>query len=880
MASPNRSSRCPELLERADARPQLDRANAELRGGRGGVVLVHGEAGIGKTTLVRAFLADETPDVRVLQGRCDDLLVPRPLGSVLELVDGLDTAPDLGAHPGRELVRMLRQGPTLCIVEDVHWADEATLDVLTYVTRRVEELPLLLILTFRDDELPPDHPLHRTLAAAPPTHCRSVELAPLSLDAVRRMAASDAEAATIHRITGGNPFFVSEALAGGLDDPPGTVREAVLGRAARLAPAARHTAELVSVVPGRAEPWLVEECLRDAADIAACETQGLLIGDRHGIRFRHELARRVVEESLAGQHRRELNRIVLRALVAAGAPDARLAHHAWQAGDAESVVRHGLNAASRAAENRAHREAAELFSRVLEHADLLTPRDRADTLEAFAAEASAACRHEDAVAAGLEALTLRREFGDPRRTGDCLRALSRIQWCAGDGAGAERTGREAIAVLEGCPPCRETAMALSNQSQLAMLAQRDDEATTLGQRALEIATAVDDTETVVHALVSIGTAVGRTDLEAGAAMLDQAARAAGELGDDHTACRALINASWLRLDAHQLAAADALVTRALALAVECDLTIYVDCLHEIRALLMLATGHYDTALREVARSRAPMVPALYVRASVALRRGEADASDRLETGWRRAVANGELLRLGPMACARAEAAWLRSDPAGVDEATRTTYELALARGTPRDIGELALWRHRAGVLSSPVPDRLPKPYALELAGDNDAAARVWQELGLPYAAALALLGSTRPDGILAAIEILERLGAVAVLPLARARLRELGSTRVPRGRASTTRRNPCGLTDRQLEVARLLVRGRSNAEIAQTLVLSPKTIEHHVGAVLAKVGAAGRDDVAVQTRRLGVVLDRADPPGGTRREREGADPISRKERGL
>ena len=171
--------------------------------------------------------------------------------------------------------------PTVCVIEDVHWADEASLDVLTYLVRRVADLPLLLVLSFRDDEVPADHPLRRTLAAVPAGRGRRVGLLPLSLDAVRRLAGSRVDAAAVHAVTGGNPFFVSEVLSGGLDGTPASVRDAVLGRFARLGPAARATAELVSVVPGRIEHWLLEACLPEA-DVAGCEAQGLLVADEAG----------------------------------------------------------------------------------------------------------------------------------------------------------------------------------------------------------------------------------------------------------------------------------------------------------------------------------------------------------------------------------------------------------------------------------------------------------------------------------------------------------------------------------------------------------------------------------------------------------------------
>jgi DNA-binding CsgD family transcriptional regulator len=578
----------------------------------------------------------------------------------------------------------------------------------------------------------------------------------------------------------------------------------------------------------------------------------LLTADPEGIRFRHELARWVIEESLSGQRRSEHNRAVLRALVAAKAPDARLAHHAWRAGDAAAVVRHGLSAAHQAAESRSHREAADLFGRVLAHEELLAPRERADTFDDFSTEAYSAGRDDLAVHARERALALRRQLGDPRRTGDTLRWLSRVRWTSGDRAGAEAAAQEAVATLHEGPPCRELAMALSNKSQLAMLAPRVEEAIMLGEQAVEIAEALGDTETVVHARVNIGTAVAHWDLDAGLELLADAAQTADRLGHDDTACRALVNATWRCMTAHRIPAATRMVEQAMALARDRELQIYIDYLHVTRALLALATGDFTAAHSDVEKApNANRAPLLLVRASIAMRRGEPDAAALLHEGWEVALATTELQRLQPMACLRAEWAWLRGDAAGIDAVTRDTYELALRQGSPWDVGGLAIWRWRGGVLDD-VPEGLPEPYVLELAGEARLAAQEWLRLGEPYPQAVALLGSLHTEDVLEAIEVLDRLGAIAVLPLARARLRDLGATSVPRGRASSTRRNPGGLTDRQLEVVRLLGRGLSNAEIARELVLSPKTVEHHVAAVLTKLAAASRLEAAEAARRLGI----------------------------
>ena len=849
----------PGLLERSGARSELAAATDVLDRGGGRLVLVHGEAGIGKTSLIRAYCAGLDSDRRVLLGRCDDLAAAPPLGAVRELVDGLATRGDrveLGDHPGRALYDALRSEPTICVIDDVHWADQATLDVLTYLARRVSEMRLLLLLPSRDEELPADHPLHRTLAAAPPSHCRRIGLAPLSLAAVRRLAAPGVDAEAVHRVTGGNPFFVTEALTAGTSRVPASVRESVLGRFARLPSGARATAELVSVVPGRAEQWLVEACLEGAADVAAGERYGLLVVTREGISFRHELARRAIEESLSGQQRTEHNRAVLRELVAADAPDARLAHHAWRAGDAAAVIRHGLAAATSAAASNSHREAADLLGQVLAHATMLAPRVLADVLEDYSTESYRAGRQEPAVRARERALAIRRELGDPRRVGHTLGWLARVRWVYGDRAGAEAAADEAVAVLVAAigddPPCRELAMALSIQSQLAMLAQRDDEAIRQGERAAVIAQAVGDVETLTHAQVNIASAVAQRDLDAGLEQLKQTARYAAALGHDDTACRALTNATWRCMTNHRIPDAMELVEQAMALAREREMSIYIDYLQVTRALLALARGELALAATLVEQApNANRAPSLFVRAAIAVRCDVDDPVALLAEGWRVAQATDELQRLRPMASLRAEWAWLHGDGAAMDEATRDTYRLALRRGTPWEFSELAEWRWRAGVLDA-VPDRLAEPYALAVAGRAREAGAVWAMLGEPYQQALALLGSDDAGDVTDAIELLDRIGAVGVLPFARARLRELGVASVPRGRARSTRVNPAGLTDRQLEVLRLLERGMSNSDIARRLVLSPKTVEHHLGAVFGKLGVTSRADAAAVARRLGI----------------------------
>jgi DNA-binding CsgD family transcriptional regulator len=206
----------------------------------------------------------------------------------------------------------------------------------------------------------------------------------------------------------------------------------------------------------------------------------------------------------------------------------------------------------------------------------------------------------------------------------------------------------------------------------------------------------------------------------------------------------------------------------------------------------------------------------------------------------------------PGAAARAEAAWLEGDRHAVAEATQAALQLALERRWGRLAGELALWRRCAG-LGHEIPTAGAGPYALQLAGDWARAAERWCELGCPYEAALALADAGEEAPLRRALDELQRLGARPAAAIVARRLRERGALRLPRGPRPATRRNPAGLTPRELEVLALLAGGLRYADIAARLVLSERTVGHHVGAILRKLGVRTRAEASAEAVRLGLI---------------------------
>lgn len=869
-----------ELLEREQFLGELESILKGIAAGKGQIVLVSGEAGIGKTSLVEQFAETHKPHARVLWGACDALFTPRALGPLYDIAP--QTKSDLLALLEQEAPRASilsavldelekEDAAAITVIEDAHWADEATLDLLKFLGRRINRIRSMLIVTYRDDEVGVGHPLRQVLGDLPNRSVARLRLPPLSPDAVNTLAErAGRRFENLHAITTGNPFFVTEALANKEAGVPVTVSDAVLARAARLSQTSRTVLELVSVIPARTELWLLNEAINpDDAALDECVTSGMLRYDGEAIGFRHELARLAIEQSLAGPRRREMHELVLQALINRGAEAlcARIVHHAAEAGDRQAVLEHAPPAARQAAALNAHREAAAHYQTALRHAETLAPEKRAALLECRSFECFLTNQGEEALQARRAALEIWTQLGDQRRQGDNLRWMSRINWSLGRTAEAERHSTEAVTILENLPPGPELAMAYSTRAQLHMLCDESQQAVMWGSRAIALAEKLHATETLVHALNNVGSAELFVRNEAGRVKLEESLRLALENNFQEHAARAFTNLGYSALRDRNYQLARRYFDDGLAYMKEHDLDWARLYMTACRARAHFEQGFWDSAAADAESvlghhrgSAITRIPALAVLGHLRVRRGDPDAARPLAEAHELATRTREMQRIAPVASGRVELAWLKGDfQQAIDEA-RQVLDVASARENPWFQEEFAFWIWRSGGAAK-VDKSDATPFALHMSGNWRGAAAAWREIGCPYEEAMALAAGDE-SAQREALEIFERLGAGPAAEKLRQAMRATGIRGLPRGPRSSTKENPAGLTKRQMEVLELMAEGASNATIGDRLFISSKTVDHHVSAILAKLDVHTRAEavsLALQSGLLNKDRERSRP---------------------
>jgi hypothetical protein len=358
----------------------------------------------------------------------------------------------------------------VAVLEDLHWADEATLDFLRFIGRRIQRTGALLIVTYREEELPLIHPVRLAIGELTGQHIIRMRLPPLTISAVADLSQETRwNAATLLRITGGNPFFLREVLTAG-DQIPSSVRDAVLSRLMRASAKVRETAELLSISPGRTANWIIESVLGPQADaIHEGVTRGLFQNHADAVAFRHELARLAVYSSLPPARARGMHLRLLHALADHGGADlVEIVHHATLADDVAALLLYAPQAARQSARLGAHREAVAHFEAALRHAGVLPGAARAALLEEYAGECSSTNQSELAIRASYEALELWRAAAIPEAQSRVLSFLANEHRTTGDKMRTDDCIRRAITLLlEPLPHSAMLAFAYQARARIA-----------------------------------------------------------------------------------------------------------------------------------------------------------------------------------------------------------------------------------------------------------------------------------------------------------------------------------------------------------------------------------------------------------------------------
>jgi DNA-binding CsgD family transcriptional regulator/tetratricopeptide (TPR) repeat protein len=862
----------------------LSDAFAHARSGRGRIIAIAAEAGAGKTALIEQFVLSGAEGARVYWCACENLSTPEVLLPLRDIARASGEDFDLHSDHIRAFESMLRllshgAAPALLIIEDLHWADTATLDLIRFLGRRIARVCALILISYRDEEVDARSPVRSVLGEAPVGSVERMTLEPLSLAAVTKLVAVTKLAAVtkpaanagrraerLYALTAGNPFLVTEALAVEGDMPTEAVRDSTLARASRLCDLARVVLEAVSLFPRHAETAVVADLVKGDIDTGLddCVEKGMLLLEGGLVQFRHELARRAIEASIPPTRRRALHQKVVDVLKRrADARASEIAHHAERAQDIAALLEFAQIAAEDAARAGAPREAASHFAAMLRHRDALPPELMVETLECHGEQAYLMGSSDLAMVSMTEAAELRRRANETLKLGRDLTRLTRFAWMCARRAEAERFVEEAIAALQTAPPGPELAWAYSHQSQLDMLASRTDSAIDWGERALMLAQQLGEKEIIIHALGNIGTAKADDGDATSSPELQQslALAIAGKYHDhvERASCNLTCACYWRR----DYQSALAHIERGVAYAEALDLSHWEGYLRGWRAMVWLDQGDWNGAEEEAQEicsrfyaAEMYRFPALLALARLRIRRGDQDADIPMAAARRLAAGVAEPQRAVYIAVILAEEAWLLNDPAAtaVREAKsllREVSRIARERKAQWVAEEVALWLY---MLGEPVTAaaKFAKPFRDHCDGRWESAAAGWRSLGRPYGEALALCGGDEAAQR-QALEIFDRLGAVPAAARMRRQLRAGGSRAVPRGPIAGTRANAAGLTRRQAQVLGLVGEGLSNAEIARRLCISAKTAEHHVSAIMARLEVTTRQEATAAARARGLL---------------------------
>lgn len=863
-----------ELIERTPFLASLQTNFENVAKGEGHCILVSGEAGIGKTSLVKAFCKETKNDCKIYQGTCDALFTPRPLAPLYDIIWqiwGAGWESKMGISDRSELfTRFLHElekqkETTIIVFEDVHWADEATLDFIKFFARRILHVPCLFILTYRDNEVHSQHPLRNVLGQLPFDSFTRLQLTPLSKKAVEKMAEEKGwSGEDVYTISGGNPFYVSEIMASYSPGIPENIKDSILSVYSRMDERAKHIWEILSVLPTPFEINYLEKMEPSyAAAIENYLDMKILVLDQGLISFKHELYRKTIETSLSPLLRIALNKKILelfRESFEENKEIERIIHHAKNANEYDTVVHYAPLAAKRAAFLGAHIEASKLYLSAIEYYQGSDKDVLLQFYEPYAYECYLTSQIREAIIYTGKSLDLWKEKNNIEKMGNCMWFLSRLWWLEGNRKNAENFARQAIEVLDKHPASKVKAMAYSNMSQWKMLLDQPGESVFWGEQAISIAKEVGAQGALSHAMNNVGSVQMNIPAlqQQGVELLRESLSIALKNSYHEHAARAYSNLGSNYMVLKNYESAKKILDEGIKYCEERDLDSWRLNMLALKGDLFLETGNWkqahsiaDNLLKNGSQSPSFVIGALNIMATIKMRRGDADAFSLLMEAQSMAFASKELQKIVPTMIASLEYEWLTGDSIiKTEDLDRVTASIEKSIYIIQN-SEFAFWLGKARKQYLPLKER-HDGYDVSGVAKAQKAATFWKKSGYSYAQALALFEGNDSDKR-QAITLVHGLGANAVYQKMKSEMRALGIKNIPKGIRRTTRSNPLHLTTRELDVLQLLKEGLQNKEIAARLFISPKTVDHHITSILFKLDVNSRTKAVNEAIHLDIV---------------------------
>jgi DNA-binding CsgD family transcriptional regulator/tetratricopeptide (TPR) repeat protein/GTPase SAR1 family protein len=872
-----------ELFERVSYLQRLSEHYHHAKLSNGHAVFLLGESGIGKTSLVNQFIKEIQNEAYIYLGACDSLFTPSPLGPLFDIarqvgqhfVDFLQNEKDRSLIFNtlfRELLSADK--PVVLVFEDIHWADEATIDLIKFLCRRINQLKCLLLLTSRDNDIYSSHPMATIFGELPSNNFSKLFLTGLSRNIVSVLATQRGydSGERLYDLTGGNPFYVTEILASYSPGIPERVKDSILAVFHARREDTQRLWEFLSVLPtSRIELTLAKRIEEEFAHcIDSCIAAGVIVSKPGQLSFKHELYRITIEESLLPGKRKTLHRKMLNMLNESPANSIKLSqfiHHAKYADEKELVAQLAPKAAREAAEMGSHMEASKLYSTAIEYTDS-NDESLAKLYEYHAYECYLTNQVCLAIVSQQRALDIWKAKKQNLKIGNALRFLSRLLWFQEDKQKAVAYGQHSVSILENEIPTRELALAYTNLSQLYMNYDDLDKTLHWGHKAIALAEQMEDKEVLSHALNNIGTILLKysSTESSGDLNLKRSLSLALENGFQEHAARAYTNLASSFVKKRNYNKAIHFFNEGLKYCEERGLSSWTNELLGWKAQVLFETGKWIEAAKIAADLQKSLQQHIIVKittistlARLEVRRGNfSNAKQLIHEAKILAIPTHIEQRMIPVLVAELELSWIKGDIVSITEikeAVNTFFQKDVINHNVNQeySSELAFWMYKCGLFTEgKFKIKLEEPSKLEIEGRWDEAAGMWKEFGCPYEYALSLFEGDR-ENQKQALRILNELGASATCEKLKSQLKLMGAKSIPRGLRQSTRNNPAQLTNRQIDVLVLMKAGFQNAEIADKLFISSKTVEHHISAILSKLGMNTRSKAVNEARILGIL---------------------------